>query len=1706
MGAPKPYCMAVVKQARYVILVSIASLLVGGVLASSSRSGIAKGQPASTPVALLARKISPVALGNPRVPYVTPISFAPSGSDSPAQGLTWDIVLGQTTVATNSIPSGWTVSYNSGAFTISAPSSALDAPNYEVRLNDNGSSFSAAYDVVPRITAGGSLILTIPQGDTCATGTWDIILNGSPIASSSAPNGWSKTNLNLSNPRRVSLKAPFRVAIANNYELRLNDGYSGVFDVGFSDPTNIHPGSSNGVLDDSMTLPSWMEDLVPSDESDAPSGASATGSGGPSSAISVDLVHGVSSIDGGPDLIVNNPLGDDVVFERRYRSVMAAGNLSSPGLPAGWTHNWDFRIVQLSANSWGGMELVYPNGASEVLTPALDGNGSPTGAFFGPAGAPYVATGVPSGSGYTWTSITLSHNGLAKEVFMVPVGDAVMRLTQEFSSNGQPLNLSYNNGVLIKIDNAVNAGTPTMELDLTVTSGQITGITDAATGRARTYGYSGGELSTVSQINSSSLEWGYQYATIAGQPYVSVVQTLDPHGTTRSATIAYDSSTGRAQSSTDAKGTVRGYNYIFGQGGGATVTTGSGVEDQYKATADQANRITSSTNAAGDTTTLSYEGTDPSVVTTVSRPIGAALHMDTDSHGNITKVTYPYGNHTDITWQYPPDTPADMPFGRIAKVQEFGRNGETKQPVTYQYYAAGEPDGITGYLKEVDWAYGGFVSYTYTAMGNVATVTGPTTKITLDYTHPYSGGTVAERMGLPYSVTDLISRKSWFNYDVAGNLLWTRDPEGKEASFVPNDYDQVTQANFPLQHSVQFAHAVNGKSPVSAVLTATGNPITLFQNGYDGESATHATTDANNNTNTSNLDGQFGLSTLNNGNGVAMHSFTPQPFNRTYKTSTGLGARSLNFTSSFDPNGCLAYAAPTQGLASNGLSTTVQPNAIDGLRDSPGEVDVALNSAVRGPGYANTQYVYDGFGRVKQAGILAQLSPIPQDPNRHPQIPATISNSGGNIWTYDDLDRVTSETGDQSEVDYTYNPDGTRHTMIVKAMAPWSQSLGGSSSYTYLYTYDNAMRILEIDVIPWNGNTPVAWVKYAYDGEDNVLSVRTPKATTLYSYDDLGRVQTLRNLSADNTYDPYGGGNHVYTEPDTGIHHSITSEFTNITYDDLGNRTGMDFMAERKEGGHHNPPDQSTYGSGHVQFVYDLGGRLTQETWSGDFGVTKTLTHQYDSAGNLTQLRGCSWSGDPNSDQATSSSFPGYASTYFDDNGEVCTTSGTARTNQFYYHADGTLGLFNGADGPLAVFANVTHSEHYKYDGQGRRTERLLDGITLYEMRGDLFVYDGSMLVARQTDADSVQQSYTWLPTDLPHPFPWMAGDDYVFYVWGPTGVALELDGHGNTRSFCYDPQGNCIATAGPAFSISGVDYVTEYPAFYDGYGNPVWPYSTASDNPNYCPYDRYREQPLQYKGQFGYYTDDCTGLCYCLNRYYDPNSGRWMSRDPIGLEGGVNVYEYCGGNPVMFADPSGFQRRKPRQPSFWENAEDWFFATTAGQFFVGENWRKGTYTGGSAVLHELTFHWYTNHDAEQMEGYDGACIVAAGGRELLITAGTMGLAEYIQGIRAARCMSVYRSVNAAGEVQYVGITNNFLRRAVEHSGKFLIERIPGLSRLTRFQARAVEQCLIEYHGLAKNGGTLLNRINSIAASNPRYAEALREGARILRKAGYSGF
>lgn len=76
---------------------------------------------------------------------------------------------------------------------------------------------------------------------------------------------------------------------------------------------------------------------------------------------------------------------------------------------------------------------------------------------------------------------------------------------------------------------------------------------------------------------------------------------------------------------------------------------------------------------------------------------------------------------------------------------------------------------------------------------------------------------------------------------------------------------------------------------------------------------------------------------------------------------------------------------------------------------------------------------------------------------------------------------------------------------------------------------------------------------------------------------------------------------------------------------------------------------------------------------------------------------------------------------------------------------------------------------------------------------------------------------------------------------------------------------------------------------------------------------------PIRFQGQ---YQDPETALHYNRYRYYEPKMARYVSRDPIGMQGGLNVYSYVRNAPVMRADPLGFLGwiyRGPRNVLLWD-------------------------------------------------------------------------------------------------------------------------------------------------------------------------------------------
>ena len=181
----------------------------------------------------------------------------------------------------------------------------------------------------------------------------------------------------------------------------------------------------------------------------------------------------------------------------------------------------------------------------------------------------------------------------------------------------------------------------------------------------------------------------------------------------------------------------------------------------------------------------------------------------------------------------------------------------------------------------------------------------------------------------------------------------------------------------------------------------------------------------------------------------------------------------------------------------------------------------------------------------------------------------------------------------------------------------------------------------------------------------------------------------------------------------------------------------------------------------------------------------------------------------------------------------------------------------------------------YHYDALGRRSRKAVryKGKTEQTIR---FLWQGYRLLQEQRD-DGSRRSWSYDPAS-----PWsplaaleQAGDsrsaDIYWYHTDLNSAPLEVtDAAGN---LCWSGQ-------------------------YDTFGKLQGQTVAGAAKRQGAQY----QQPLRYAGQ---YQDDESGLHYNLFRYYEPEVGRFTTQDPIGLRGGLNLYQYAP-NPLMWVDPLG--------------------------------------------------------------------------------------------------------------------------------------------------------------------------------------------------------
>ncbi|EOW6561510.1 RHS repeat-associated core domain-containing protein [Cronobacter dublinensis] len=97
---------------------------------------------------------------------------------------------------------------------------------------------------------------------------------------------------------------------------------------------------------------------------------------------------------------------------------------------------------------------------------------------------------------------------------------------------------------------------------------------------------------------------------------------------------------------------------------------------------------------------------------------------------------------------------------------------------------------------------------------------------------------------------------------------------------------------------------------------------------------------------------------------------------------------------------------------------------------------------------------------------------------------------------------------------------------------------------------------------------------------------------------------------------------------------------------------------------------------------------------------------------------------------------------------------------------------------------------------------------------------------------------------------------------------------------------------------LTGASGINRLRAEYRAWGNTlrVENIATRTGEPVY--------QPLRYQGK---YFDAGTGLHYNRFRYYDPDARQFISQHPIGLAGGINLYQYAP-NPLVWVEPLGLK------------------------------------------------------------------------------------------------------------------------------------------------------------------------------------------------------
>lgn len=828
----------------------------------------------------------------------------------------------------------------------------------------------------------------------------------------------------------------------------------------------------------------------------------------------------------------------------------------------------------------------------------------------------------------------------------------------------------------------------------------------------------------------------------------------------------------------------------------------------------------------------------------------------TDALGHVTRYTIDKSKGRNVVTRVDGNCscgdPQTLTWTYDDQLNVMATTDALNHTITFTYDANGNR------LTQTDSS--GTATFTYNQFGQVLTFTDQLSGLT---TNAYDSS------GNLLTSTNALGKTTSFAYDPRGLLLTMTDARGKVTSFTYDSSGNLTHKTDALGHATRFGYDL--RSQLNFVVNTLGH-VTGFDYDFVGR-----------------------LIQIDQADGTTI----------VYRYD--LGGRRISMT---DSKGNL-----TSYSYDNANRLTNETDALN--QTTSYRYDLMSNLSTRTDALGRvTEYEYGDFNRLKQityppasAGATRLFETIAYDMAGNV---IQRSDTAGRVTTYayDELNRVTTTTDAGNQVTrFEYDALG-RTTAVVDAL-----------SQRYRFNYDALGQLRHIrrgatvmsftyDAVgnrkhrtDYNGVLTV----YDYDALNRLKAINYPDATTVtYSYDKLSRLQTASDQNGTIDFN-YNKMNRLTTATD------VYSQVLEYNYDANGNRTKL-----------------ALNGSVIANYRYDAADRLTRII----DGSSVATTYDYDVTNKLISRR-----------------LPNAVLTNYEFDGLDRLTrlrdakgAKTVADHQYQYNAANQITQIAepndtrafGYD-PLDRLTSVSHTnpsqgnENYVYDAVGNRTSSHLSASYSYQTFNKLtsaggvnYSYDLNGNLTSRTDATGTW-TYSWdfenRLTRVVRPDGFSVSYKYdafgrriqrapsngvsTNFVYDGDDVVKDLNSDGSTVDYVNGPgidnklrlTDSRLGTTGPLYfsqdqlgsttvlTNSGGSIVRQFS--YDAYGN--------SSGTSLTRYD--------YTGRE---RDADTGLLYYRARWYDPQVGRFISEDPIGLTGGINQFAYVGNNPQNRKDPSG--------------------------------------------------------------------------------------------------------------------------------------------------------------------------------------------------------